>query len=77
MTTHTLFKTGDADAPDAILDRNGEVVLALCRVCGGAEGSLPIECPGVKMTEHQQDEVHRDDLDFVGDEWVVRQGGQW
>lgn len=37
---HELYKTGDADAPDAIKDRNGEVVLAQCRKCGKAEIQL-------------------------------------
>lgn len=37
---HRLFETGDFDAPEAIKDRNGEVVLALCRVCGKAEADL-------------------------------------
>ena len=37
---HKLYKTGDADAPDAIKDRNGEVVLRLCRSCGKGEAEL-------------------------------------
>lgn len=41
---HDLFKTGDADAPDCIKDRNGEVVLGLCRVCGKGEVELPAPC---------------------------------
>lgn len=31
---HDLYKTGDADAPEQIKDRNGDVVLSLCRRCG-------------------------------------------
>lgn len=43
---HVLFKTGDADAPAQILDRNGEVALACCKVCGKAEAELTdVECP--------------------------------
>ena len=26
--------------------------LAICTVCGGAEGSLPTECPGVEIVDH-------------------------
>lgn len=37
---HILYKTGDADAPNSIKDRNGEVVLDLCRLCGRAETEL-------------------------------------
>jgi len=38
--THDLYKTGDEDAPEAIKDRNGEVVLSMCRRCGRAESEL-------------------------------------
>ncbi|MBC8741853.1 hypothetical protein F6X40_35485 [Paraburkholderia sp. UCT31] len=41
---HLLYKTGDADAPPQVLDRNGEVVLGLCRVCGRAESELEESC---------------------------------
>lgn len=46
MIAHVLFKTGDKDAPDVIKDRNGEVVLGLCRKCGQAEAELEDNCPG-------------------------------
>ncbi len=45
MTKHNFYKTGDADAPSQILDRNGEVVLALCRNCNKAEAELSDTCP--------------------------------
>lgn len=41
---HDLYKTGDKGAPDAILDRNGEVVLGLCKKCGKAEVELTEPC---------------------------------
>lgn len=37
---HVLYETGDKDAPDVIKDRNGEVVLSLCRNCGRGEAEL-------------------------------------
>lgn len=40
---HKLYETGDRGAPASILDWNGEVVLSLCKVCGGAEGDMPTE----------------------------------
>lgn len=43
---HDLFKTGDADAPDVIKDRNGEVVLSLCRACNKGEAELTPFCGG-------------------------------
>lgn len=45
MKPHDLYKTGDADAPNVIKDRNGEVVLGLCRRCGQAEADLEPMCP--------------------------------
>lgn len=49
---HILYKTGDPDAPDVIKDRNGEVVLGLCRICGrgGAELSEPCDGGGAKAS---------------------------
>ena len=55
---HELYKTGDAGAPAAILDRNGEVTLSLCKVCGGAEGAMPTKCPE-EMTPEQMAEYER------------------
>lgn len=45
---HDFYKTGDADAPEAIKDRNGEVVLDYCRRCGQAEAEIEAVCPGVR-----------------------------
>lgn len=42
--THQLYKTGDADAPMAIKDRNGEVTLDCCRICGKGEIELTEPC---------------------------------
>lgn len=47
---HVLYTNADADAPDAIKDRHGDVVLGLCKVCGQAEGDLEKQCPGPKKT---------------------------
>lgn len=41
---HNLYKTGDADAPEVIKDRNSEVVLGLCRDCGKGEIELDGPC---------------------------------
>lgn len=41
---HDLYKTGDADAPEVIKDRNGEVVLGMCRKCGKGEAELVESC---------------------------------
>lgn len=42
--THDLYKTGDPDVPEEIEDRNGEVVLSMCKLCGLAEAELDAPC---------------------------------
>ncbi len=63
---HNLYKTKDADRPYSICDSNGEVVLALCRICGGAECSLPTSCPGRQLTAEESDLICNGKLDFTG-----------
>jgi hypothetical protein len=41
---HDFYKTGDYDAPAEIKDRNGDVVLQMCRVCHTAEAGLAEFC---------------------------------
>lgn len=43
--------------------------LAVCTVCGGAEGSLTTECPGVRMTALESEYVYSGDLDFINGRW--------
>jgi len=42
---HELYKDGDADIPDGITDRNGQVVLDCCKKCGKGEAELAEPCP--------------------------------
>ena len=44
---HLIYETTDPKAPDSIKDANGDVVLALCSVCGRGEIELDAPCPGV------------------------------
>lgn len=46
---HNLFKTGDSDAPPYILDRNGEVVLDMCRRCRKGEIELQEPCEPARV----------------------------
>lgn len=43
--------------------------LAWCVTCGGAEASLPTECPGFMMTAGEQDLVQNGELDFKDGQW--------
>lgn len=45
--------------------------LFICKVCNGTEGTLPKECPGVRMTSEQEDAVYAGKLDFVDGKWVT------
>lgn len=45
--------------------------LFCCTVCGGAEGSLPFHCPGVRMTVAQMDAVYAGTLDYRNGRWLT------
>lgn len=46
LTRHEFYKDGDKDVPEQIKDRNGQVVLTLCKLCNQAEGELESDyCP--------------------------------
>jgi len=44
--------------------------LKVCTVCGGAESSLPTECPGYHMTELRKDLIAMGYADFRDDRWT-------
>jgi hypothetical protein len=33
VKSHDLYKDGDENIPEVILDRNGQVVLSVCKIC--------------------------------------------
>lgn len=39
--------------------------LAVCSVCGGAEGTLTTDCPGVKVSGERHEEVYETNLDYT------------
>jgi len=41
---HDLWKDGDVGIPACVLDRNGQVVLGLCKICGQGEYDLAGDC---------------------------------
>ena len=45
--------------------------LFLCTKCMGLEGSLPTDCPGVKMSMETADEVYGRGVDYIKGKWVV------
>lgn len=41
---HYVYTDGDIDVPEAIKDRNGDVVLSCCMLCGRGEVELEERC---------------------------------
>ena len=49
--------------------------LFFCTVCNGFEGTLPTDCPGIRMTEKQADDVYAGKIDYREDRgWVDPDG---
>jgi len=66
-TAHTLYKCPpDCNVACCNYCEGG---LAYCTTCGGAEASLPTECPGVKMTDEQEEAVQAGRLDYSRGRW--------
>lgn len=64
MSDHKLHECSGGENCDC----NGYVCrggLAYCDVCGGAEGSLPTDCPGKRLTADQQDDVYKAKIDYI------------
>ena len=53
MAEYILYTDEDKNAPESIKDRNGQVVLSMCKVCGKAEIELSEPCvdPVEKMEQ--------------------------
>lgn len=64
MAEHLFFDRHDAGVPEAILDRNGDVVLRMCKACGQAEGELAKSCPAHGI-EPWRDEMLRFDGQYA------------
>jgi hypothetical protein len=66
-TCAPLYACQDNGSPTCKFCEGG---LALCTICGGAEGTLPSECPGIEMSEYQEDAVWLyKTLDFKNGKW--------
>jgi hypothetical protein len=44
--------------------------LADCSVCGGAESSLPADCPGKRMSDGTIALIAAGELDYKDGEWI-------
>lgn len=50
--------------------------LALCKVCGGADGCMTADCPGRHLTVDEMDAICRGELDYKGGEWITPEAKQ-
>lgn len=58
---HDLWEKGDEGCPDAIKDRNGDIVLGLCKVCGKGEADLSGNCVDIRTADDiDMEAIHRD-----------------
>lgn len=71
---HILLTAADISPDDEWGQRNiVDGGLAVCKVCGGSEGSLTTECLGVKVTYEQDRAVYRGLMDFAEGRWLYNQ----
>ena len=47
-----------------------KVARVLCEVCGAAEGEIPTDCPGRKMTADEKERVFHGSLDYKNGKWL-------
>jgi hypothetical protein len=53
------------------LDNCMSAVLDVCDVCGGAESSMPSNCPGFRIDADTLDMITAGKVDFVNGRWAV------
>ena len=58
---HKLHGAHNCQDPDCNVCSGG---LGVCERCGGAEASIPTDCPGEPMSQDQQDLVQSGQLDY-------------
>lgn len=68
---HTLEEC-NCGRPRCNICRGG---LTTCEVCGGAEGSLPTDCPGYALSRAERTAILEGRVDFESGEWFNLQEG--
>jgi hypothetical protein len=63
---HLFEKHINCEMPNCPICDGG---LTRCTICGGAEGSLPTECPGTSMSPEIEQLVYSGKLDFKDNSW--------
>jgi hypothetical protein len=77
IRAHVLAKPEDcgcrSDRPCNVCDGG----LALCLVCGGAEGTLTSHCYGERVPEEVLDRVYAGETDYKNGKWVEPGSSPW
>jgi hypothetical protein len=68
MNQETKHKFHKCSKEDCFVCNGG---LKYCDACGGAEVTLPFNCPERKMTEDEERKIANYDLDYVNGGWVI------
>jgi hypothetical protein len=63
-------ETPAAPLPHVPYERERDDGLVHCKVCGGAEASLPTHCPGERMSEETESDVQNGLTDYRDGQWV-------
>jgi hypothetical protein len=66
---HNLHRCNEENCP---VCRGGLSDLALCTVCGGAEASMPTDCPGFRMPASVEELVLKGQMDYIDGKWVEK-----
>ncbi len=68
LAKHVLYRCpGDEDACIEGRCMFCDGGLSMCVICGGAEGSLPTDCPGARMSDAQETAIMAGQLDYRRD----------
>lgn len=67
---HYFYETSDTNKPTSIIDSNGVVCLAECKVCGLAEGALTTDCPNTKVPPELVEDILKGKMDYIKGEWL-------
>jgi hypothetical protein len=69
---HKYLKHENCELPHCNICDGG---LAVCVVCGGAEGKLTTDCCGYKLNSNVLNEVYLGDSDYKDGSWIFKKKG--
>lgn len=58
-----------------LIEVEGMEGISFCSICNGAEGSLPTDCPGHRLSNDEADQILDGQLDYIDGRWVEKDNG--